>query len=75
MSNFIPNDDPREKLILQKILKPNNHEAFQAFSQIQERVRLAIEDFKKKYYEKLSNKLSNDKLSGKCYWTILKRFF
>ena len=42
------------------------------FSQL---VQLAIEDSKNKYYEKLSNKLSNDKVNGKYYWTILKRFF
>ena len=41
------------------------------FSQL---VQLAIEDSKNKYYEKLSNKLSNDKVNGKYYWTILKRF-
>ena len=64
-----------KNLFYKKYLKPNNQETFQAFSQIQERVRLAIEDSKKKYYEKLSNKLSNDKFNGKCYWTILKRFF
>ena len=51
----------------------------QAFSQIQERVQLVIED-SRKYYEKLLNKLSNwnklngKKLNGKCYWAILKRF-
>ena len=44
------------------------------FSQIQELVRLAIEDSKNKCYEKLSNKFSNDKVNGKYYWTILKRF-
>ena len=33
------------------------------------------EDSKKKYYKKLSNKHLNDKLNGKCYCTILKRFF
>ena len=65
----------RKKSFYKKYLKPSNQETFQAFSQIQERVRLAIDDSKKKYYEKLSNKLSNDKLNGKCYWTILKRFF
>ena len=65
-----------KNLFYKKYLKPNNQETFQAFSQVQERVRLAIEDSKKKkYYEKLSNKLSNDKFNGKCYWTILKRFF
>ena len=64
-----------KNLFYKKYLKPNNQEKFQAFSQIQERVRLAIEDSKKKYYKKLSNKLSNDKFNGKCYWTILKRFF
>ena len=32
----IKNFDPREKLILQKISKPNNQETFQAFSQTQE---------------------------------------
>ena len=64
-----------KNLFYKKYLKPNNQETFQAFSQIQERVRLAIEDSKKKYYEKLSNKLSNDKLNGKCYQTILKHFF
>ena len=49
-----------KNLFCKKYLKPNNQETFQAFSQIQERVRLAIEDSKKKkkYYEKLSNKLS-----------------
>ena len=41
---------------------------------MQERVRQAIEESKKKYYEKLSNKLSNDKLNGKYYWTILELF-
>ena len=64
-----------KNLFYKKCLKPNIQETFQAFSQIQEQVRLAIEDSKKKYYEKLSNKISNDKLYGKCYWTILKRFF
>ena len=63
-----------KNLFHKKHLKPNQ-QTFQAFSQIQERVRLAIEDSKKKYYEKLSNKLSNDKFNGKCYWIILKRFF
>ena len=63
-----------KNLFYKKYLKPNKQETFQAFSQIQERVRLANEDSKKKYYEKLSNKLSCDKLNGKCYWTILKRF-
>ena len=64
-----------KNLFYKKYLKPNNQETFQVFSQIQERVRLAIEGSKKKYYKKLSNKLSNDKVNGKCYWTILKRFF
>ena len=61
-----------KNLFYKKYLKPNNQETFQAFSQIQERVRLAIEDSKKKYSEKLLNNL--DKLNGKCYWTIPKRF-
>ena len=66
----------QEKNLFCKIyLKPNNQETFQAFSQIQEQVRPAIEDSKKKYYEKLADKLSNDKLNGKSYWMILKRFF
>ena len=30
-------------------------------------------EFQEKY-EKLSNKISNDRLNGKCYWTILKIF-
>ena len=67
-----------KNLFYKKYLKPNNRETFQAFSQIQERVWLATEDSKKKYYEKLSNNLSNDKLNGKldnCCWTILTRFF
>ena len=89
MNNFIPNEtvlvddrDPpwitsklksmiqEKNLLWKKSLKPNNQETLQAFSQIQERVRLAFEDSKKKNYEKLS-----DKLKGKCYWKILKRFF
>ena len=66
----------QEKNVLdKKYLKPNNQETFKAFSQIREQDRLAIENSKKKYYEKVSNKLSNDKLNGKCYWTILKRLF
>ena len=65
----------KRNLFYKKYLKPNNQETLQAFFQIQERVRLAIEDSKKKYYKNLSNKLSNDKLNGKCCWTILKRFF
>ena len=44
-----------KNLFYKKYLKPNNQETFQAFSQIQEPVGLAIEDSKKKYYEKLSN--------------------
>ena len=63
-----------KNVFYKKYLKPNNQKIFQAFSQIQERVRLATED-SKKYHEKLSNKLPNDKLNGKCYWAILKRFF
>ena len=58
----------QEKILFyKKYLKPNKKETFQAFFQIQERVRLAFDDFKKKYYEKHSNKLSNDKLNGKFY--------
>ena len=57
-----------KSLFYKKYLKPNKQETFQAFSQIQERVRLSNEDSKKKYYEKLSNKLSNHKLNVKCYW-------
>ena len=64
-----------KNLFYKKYLKPNNQETFQAFSQIQERVRLAIENSKKKYSEKLLNNLSNDKLNGKRYWAIPKRFF
>ena len=45
-----------KNLFYKKHIKPNNQETLQAFSQILERVRLAIEDSKKKYYEKLSNK-------------------
>ena len=63
-----------KNVFYKKYLKPNNQETLQAFSQIQEWVRQAIEYSKKKYYKKLSNKLSNDKLNGKCYWAILKRF-
>ena len=40
-----------KKLFYKKCLKSTNQETLQAFSQIQERVRLAIEDSKKKYYE------------------------
>ena len=36
-----------------KHLKPNNQETLQAFSQIQERVRQAIEYSKKKKYENI----------------------
>ena len=64
-----------KNLFYKKYLKPNNEETLQVLYQIYERVRLAIEDSKKKYYEKFLNKLSNDKLNGKCYWTILKCFF
>ena len=64
-----------KNLFYKKYVKPNNQELFQAVPQSQERVRLAIEDSKKKYYRKLSNKLSYDKLNGKWYWTFLKRFF
>ena len=64
-----------KNVFYKKYLKQNNQETLQAFSQIQERVRLAIEYYKKKYYEKLWNKRSNDKFNGKCYWAILKRFF
>ena len=60
MSNFILNETwiteklksmiQEKNLFYKKYLKSNNQETFQAFSQIQERVRLAIEDSKKKYY-------------------------
>ena len=62
-------------MLYEKYLKPINQETFQAFSQIQERVWLATEDSKKKYYESNSNKFSNDKLNVKYYWKILIRFF
>ena len=52
-----------KNVFYKKYLKPNNQETLQAFSQIKERARLVIEDYKKKYYEKLSNKLSNAKLN------------
>ena len=52
-----------KNLFYKKYLKPKNQETFQAFSQIQERVQLTTEDSKKKYHEKLSNKLANDKLN------------
>ena len=66
--------NPRKNLFYKKHLRPNNQETHQAFSQIQEQIRLVIENFKKKY-ENISNKLSNDRVNEKCYWTILKRFF
>ena len=40
-----------KKLFYEKCLKSTDQETLQAFSQIQERVRLVIEDSKKKYYE------------------------
>ena len=41
-----------KNVFYKKYLKPNNQETLQAFSQIKERrVRLVIEDYKKKYYE------------------------
>ena len=64
-----------KNLLYKNHLKSNNQETFQVFSEIQEWVWLETEDSKKKYYEKRSNKLSNDKLHWKCYWTILERFF
>ena len=64
-----------KNLFYKKHLKPNNQETFQAFSPIQERVQLAIEDYKKKYYENVSNKLSNDKLNGKMLLDNFKTFF
>ena len=39
----------QKNLFYKKYLKPNNQETFQAFSQIQERVRLATEDSKKNF--------------------------
>lgn len=48
-----------KKLFYKKHLKPNNQEILQAFSSIHERVRLDIENSKKKYYKKLSDKLWN----------------
>ena len=60
-----------KNLFYKKYLKPNSQEKFQAFFQIQEGVRVAIEDSKKKYFGKLSNKLSNDKLNSE---TIIGQF-
>ena len=57
------------------IQKKNNQETLQASPQVQEHDQLAIENSWKKCYGKLPNKLSNDKLIGKWYWKILKRFF
>ena len=37
-------------------------------------VRPSTENLKLKYYQKLSNKRSNDTFKGMCYWSILKNF-
>ena len=65
----------QENWFYKKYLKSNNQETPQAFSQIQERVRLAIEDSKKQYYKKLSNKLLNNTLNWKSYSITQKYFF
>ena len=52
-----------KNLFYKKYLKSHSRETLQAYFQIQERVRLAIGDFKMKYYGKLSNKLLSDKLN------------
>ena len=54
-----------KNLCYKKYLKPNKQKTLLAFYQVQERVRQAFEDLKKKYYERLSKKLFNDKLNGK----------
>ena len=85
MSNFTPNEiilvddrvkkyDPREKLVLQKISKTKQPKSISSIFSNSGTSSASIEDSKKKYHKKLSNKLLDDKLNGKCYWTILKRF-
>ena len=54
-----------KNLFYKRYLKPNKQKTLLAFYQVQERVRQAFEDLKKKYYERLSKKLFNDKLNGK----------
>ena len=62
----------QKNLVYKKKLKENNSDNQRAFLQIQDQVRLSTENSKLKYYQKLSNKLSNDTFKGKCYWSILK---
>ena len=64
-----------KNLFYRKYLRLNNQETLQAISQIQERVRLGFENSKKNYYEKRSNKLSNDKLGGNLLLENSKTFF
>ena len=66
---------PQKNLVYKKQLEKNNSENQRAFSQIQDHVRLSIENSKLKYYQKLSNKLSNDTFKGTCYWNIRKNVF
>ena len=66
----IKKHDQRKNLFYKKYLKPHSQERLQAFSQIQEQVWLAIGDSKKTYYEKLSNKHSNE-----CLIEIFNSYF
>ena len=53
-------------LVSKKHLKKINSDIQRAFYQIQDQLRLAIGNSKLKYYQKLSNKLSNDIYKDKC---------
>ena len=44
-----------------------------AFSQILDQVRLAIENSRLNYHEKLSNKLLSNTFTSNCHWSILKK--
>ena len=48
-----------ENLVYKNHFKKNNSDTQRAFSQIQTQHQLSIENLKLKYYQKLSNKLSN----------------
>ena len=54
-------------------VKPNNPESIRHFEQMHDTIRMQ-EISKQQYYFKLSRKLSVNKNSPKCYWSILKSF-
>ena len=62
------------RLLYKKHLKKNDLDSQRVFPHFQDQIRLAIENSKLRYCQKLSNKLSSMAFKGNHYWSPLKKF-